>query len=74
MTSNFGVFGASTAATSHISLGSSADAQAADEQAADQPFTEGNSLTTTHPTLLPADLDPARMPAHVAVIMDGNGR
>ncbi len=32
------------------------------------------ALKTTRPRKLPADLDPCTLPAHVAVIMDGNGR
>lgn len=31
-------------------------------------------MVTTRPNLLPADLDPERLPRHVAAIMDGNGR
>ncbi|MFN7227807.1 MAG: isoprenyl transferase [Synechococcaceae cyanobacterium] len=36
--------------------------------------TTPSSQPLTSPHLLPAGLDPDRLPAHVAVIMDGNGR
>lgn len=63
MTVNFGALGTSLA-TAHPEPAASAESH-----------TESHTNPVKpSPTLLPEDLEPSRMPSHVAVIMDGNGR